>query len=530
MFPRRLKIRFAILAILSLAPVAFLAIAGSYYLYRAGLSFYVYWPMAGCWLAAYLLGRYWTRRQSSVLNEAAEVPTPEYWTDRDQAAWKIVEQYVAELKPVPTEQMSDLNRYATEAQDLAMKIARIYQPTAADPFGHLTLPEIMTCGELVSADMARLIRDYIPGSHLLSINDLRWTRDAVEQATVWYPRLRNLYWAASAIFNPIKTGMQVVATKAGLAPAFAGFQQNVLLWFHTTYVKELGRYLIELNSGRLKVGAQRYRELMAQHQAPPTVATPETPPTDRPATASLPPVVVAIVGPVKAGKSSLVNAILGEARAATDVLLLTAGVTQYRYQPESLPELTLHDTAGFGNDGPSDADVRAAVDAARNADVLLLVVPARSAARQPESQFLDRVRAVLASQPDLKLPPVLLVLSHVDLLTPAAEWAPPYNWRNGTRTKEVTIRDAAEAAGEVFAGRTVATLPVCTSPGREWGVQDELIPAIAVLLGEARGIALLRTIHKEATADKTRRVMNQIVNVGGHVLRTLWENAKKPPS
>ena len=149
-------------------------------------------------------------------------------------------------------------------------MARVYKPNAADPFGHLTLPEILACGELVAHDLTTLVNKYVPGSHLLSVSDLKRIRNTVDQAAEWYPRLRNVYWVASAIFNPVKTGMQVAATKAGLAPAFAGFQQNMMLWFYTAYLKELGRYLIELNSGRLKVGAKRYLELMALHKEPPT--------------------------------------------------------------------------------------------------------------------------------------------------------------------------------------------------------------------------------------------------------------------
>ncbi len=36
----------------------------------------------------------------------------------------------------------------------------------------------------------------------------------------------------------------------------------LLVWFYTAYVHRLGTYLIELNSGRLRIGAVRYRELM----------------------------------------------------------------------------------------------------------------------------------------------------------------------------------------------------------------------------------------------------------------------------
>lgn len=531
--PPRYKFRIAVVTLLALAPVVFLAGVGMYHLWDRGWSFTAYWPMAVCWLAAYLLGQYWTRRRKPA--ETTSRPAPEYWTDRDRAAWKIVEAHAAAVPALTPEQFGDLNRYASDAQEMALQVARVYKPNAADPFGHLTLPEILACGELVAHDLTALVNKYVPGSHLLSVGDLKRIRDTADQAAEWYPRLRNVYWAASAIFNPVKTGLQVAATTAGLAPAFAGFQQNMMVWFYTAYLKELGRHLIELNSGRLKVGARRYQELMALHREPPVgeASGGRRPPVDReqgadaPRSPEAPPVTLAIVGPVKAGKSSLVNALLGEQKAGTDVLPLTPGVTRYTLTQPGRPTFTLLDTAGFGNDGASEADVKAAVEAARLADVMLLVVPARSAARRPESEFLDRVRSALAALPNLRMPPVLVVLSHVDLLSPVMEWAPPYDWRAGTRPKEVQLREAIEAATEQFADRAAGVVPVCTAAGKEMGVKDELLPAVVAFLGEARGVSLLRALHVEASADQTKRVVNQVLSAGGQLLKAWWETTKK---
>ena len=47
-----------------------------------------------------------------------------------------------------------------------------------------------------------------------------------------------------------------------------------------------------------------------------------------------PPMVVDLVaGQVKAGKSSVINAILGEQRAATSVVPMTAEITRYELHP-----------------------------------------------------------------------------------------------------------------------------------------------------------------------------------------------------
>ena len=534
--PRPVRIRIAVVAALFLLPVLVLSCFGMVYL-RQWLPWYAYYPpIAVSMMTGYWLARRWTRSPTKLPTDVE--PPPDYWTDRDRTAWQAVEAHLAALPPVSVDDFGDMEKGAKDAEALALLVARVYQPAARDPFGHLTLPEILACGELVAQDMAKLVTESVPGSHLFSVNDLKRVRTAVDVATDWYPRLRNAYWLAQAVIAPFQTAAQVVTTKAGFAPAFAGMQQNVLLWFQTAQGRQLGRYLIELNSGRLKVGAARYRELMKLHLEPPTAAeasgrreradgSSAPPPSEpsaglRPPLAPTPPITVALVGPVKAGKSSLVNALLGEERAATDVLPLTPGATRYTLSKPGQPTLSVMDTAGFGNDGPSEADVIAAAEAAGEADVLLLVVPARSAARKPESDFLDRVIAAVKAKPQLRLPPAVCVLSHVDLLTPAREWAPPYDWRAGTRPKEASVREAVAAATETFGDRVADVLPVCTAAGKELG-RDELLARVSGFLGEARGVGFLRTLHAEAAADKYKRVAGQVLNVGGALLKAFLD-------
>lgn len=542
MTPTGIKTRVCIVTALGLTPVVFLTGVGVYHLYDTGWSYIAYWPMAASFFASYALAWYWTRRKTitpDTLPDTGEKPA-EYWTDRDREAWKLVESHAIAAGNRTTDDMADFQQYAKDAEELALKITRLYHPSAKDPFGHLTLPEVLACGELVSQDMSELVENYVPGSHLLTVNDWKRARDTAETVADWYPRVRNVYWLVSAVFNPLKTATQVAMTKGGLAPVFKQVQQNMLLWFHTAYVHRLGRYLIELNSGRLKVGAKRYRELLAKHMVPPTDPTTngQQPPVPEDVSAQksdVPPspvpeanlVSVTIVGPVKAGKSSLVNAILGEQKAATDVLPLTLGATRYTLRQPGLPTLTLIDTAGYGNEGATDADLASALVESKNSDILILATPARSAARKPEVEFLDKLKAAFSLLPHLRMPPVLVAITHADLLTPAAEWSPPYDWRTGTRPKERTMHEAVAAAREQFAGRALDVIPLAAAPDRIHGVRDDLLPAIAKLLGDGRGVGLLRALHAEAEADRTKRVVKQVLNTGQEVLRALWDSAKK---
>src|SRR5207244_4181720 len=161
----------------------------------------------------------------------------------------------------------------------------------------------------------------------------------------WYRRSSNVYWIASALFNPIETGLRYVAAKYGLSDTLQKLQDNLVLWFYTAFVHRLGSYLIELNSVRLRVGARRCREAL--------------------------------------------------------------------------------DTVGYAHTGPREDQLRNTEQAARQSDLLLLVLHARNPARQADLDMLTKLRDWFASQPELKMPPVLAVLTHIDLLSPAMEWAPP---------------------------------------------------------------------------------------------------------
>ena len=405
------RLRILLLAFLAAAPFVFLMGVGSYHLWETRWNWIAWWPMAASLTLAYLLGWRWTRKRANrLLPGTGTDQAPMHWTDRDRAAWQVVEARAAAVERVTSEQMADANRYAAEAIALALDVARVYKPGATDPFGHLTLPEVLACGELVSRDLSLRVNKYVPGSHLLSIDDWKRARTLVD----WGQRAWNISWLARIIYNPVNASAQFLASKAGGKP-LDKIQDNVMLWFYTAWLHELGRYLIELNSGRLKVGAERYRELVETKA--PLPGEPEAVPL---------PVTVALVGQVKAGKSSLVNAMLGEERAKTDVLPVTPDGTTYELNQTDAPRLTLIDTAGYGQGGPTEAELQAAMNAAQKSDVLLMVTPARTAARRADVEFLEKLIAAFKARPHLKLPPIVVAVSQIDLLTPAVECSPPY--------------------------------------------------------------------------------------------------------
>jgi predicted GTPase len=525
------KTRVILVVVLFLAPFVFLTSVGGYHLYHVtgplGMSwlFWSWWPLFLAFVLSYLMAYRWTRRDSL----PPPPGPPNYWTDRDAAAWEKVTAKARSFEKVTTAQLTSAKHYTDLALDLAKQVAEVYNPGAEDPFEHLTIPEVLACVELASAELNELEQKYIPGVHMLRIRDYK----KVKRAADWYQTGQNLYWAGAAVFNPVEVGLRWLASRYALGSLFTKVQENVLLWFHTAFVHETGRYLIELNSGRLKVGVKRYRELLAANQAPPaqpdgpTTAAESAPTNAPPEPPGVKPVGVAVLGAVKAGKSSLVNALLGQQAATVDTLPVPHVGTKYRVTlPDGQP-LSVLDTAGYGQEGPNEEEFAAAAEAATDADLILLVTPATNPGRKPDVELLDRLRVWFAGRPQLRLPPTVAVVNQVDLLSPKAEWAPPYDWRAGPRLKEASIRDCVAAVGEQLGVRVVDVVPVCARPGETWDITDGLVPVMANHLDAARGSAVLRAFHSEAAADRLKKLGGQLVEGGKQALRILLQSLKK---
>jgi predicted GTPase len=512
---------------LILAPFLFLSSVGSYYLWTLHWGFFAWWPLASCMALGYTLGWHWQRKR--LLLHPPDFTVPHHWTEQDNRAWKLVQAQAQLAETLSTDTLCNLDHYLTTAKEMADQLAAFYHPGTSDPVSDLTVPEILTVIELAAHDLVELVDRYVPGGHLLTIRDWRRARQALD----WYQPASNAYWAITALFAPLETGARFAASKLGLSQPWQMLQQNLLVWFHTAYVHRLGTYLIELNSGRLRIGAARYRELIEGANASTkttTQATPTSADVPQPLEAARQ-VTIVVVGQVKAGKSSLINALLGEQRAVTDVLPATAGVQRYELHPPNIPShLLLLDTVGYGHEGPKADQLAATREAARQADLMLLVVHARNPARQADVELLRELHAWFASHPELKRPPLLVVMTHIDLLSPALEWSPPYDWRQPARPKEEHIQQALTTTWQHVGAYAAGVAPVCTAAGKIYGIDEWLLPALAEQLDEAHGVALLRCLRAEIDETKVRKVFHQLLAAAQEAARIVWKILPRGPS
>jgi predicted GTPase len=512
--------RSAVLGFLVFLPVAVYAVLGGLALWETGLLRKTWWVAPSFWLAAWLIGKVW--RSGHPMRQGHSVPIPSHWTRRDEQAALIVRDFQQQVDQFTPAQLTDPAFYQEQAKKLSMALAQNYFPDAEDPYSSLTVPEVLAAVRLSLDDLEQWLLTSLPGSRLLSIR--QW--QMFQHAPKWIRRIQNTTWAASILMNPANIA-RWWTSKATADPITTELQTEVLAVIYLRFIREMGFYLIEMNSGRLRGGADAYR----RHFQAGAGRVAESAENTGPFPSSTQCVNVALVGQVSSGKSSLVNALTGAHQAAVDILPKTREVHRYQATFGTPPVcVTLLDTPGYGEAGASADQLKEIREALLESHAVLVVMDAHSPAREADRRTLRELETWYQSQPQLKPPPMLGILTHVDLLRPALEWSPPYEWREPVRPKEHSIHDAVEYARELFGALLAAVVPVCSDLERQraWGILEELVPALISILGEAQSGALLRAYEQDLDRDHVKILLKQLGRFGMEVVRGWIEERVLP--
>ena len=505
-----------VLGAMFLIPVLMYLGMAVYALWATHLLTRLWWLLPACWVLTWGLSKVWPATPSTQQQLADFADAPPHWTARDQEAARIIRVYQERVNDFTPEQLTNPTFYQQQGQLLAMELASHYHPRASDAISSLTVPEVLAAMRLVVDDMEQWMLEAVPGSQLLTIRHWKMLGSAPK----WYKRLQDTAWVASVLINPLNIA-RYFTSQLTLAPVTTELQTELLAVVYLRFIRQLGIYLIEMNSGRLRGGANEYR---AAFQSSPQAAPGRVSDKWTPQAIAAQPVTIALVGQVSSGKSSLVNALSGSHQAEVDLLPETQSVTRYQLQlGEPAVAVTLLDTPGYSEAGITPSQLKQIQSALRESNCVLVVMDAHSPARDADVRAIRDLELWYKSQPRLKLPPMIGVLTHIDLLRPTLEWSPPYNWRSPAKPKEQSIHDAIEYVKGLF-GQSLATLiPVCTAAAEEraWGVTEELLPAMMERLDDTRSVALLRAFEKDLDRDRLKRVLQQLRRSGSDLVR-MW--------
>jgi len=499
-----LKLQWISILLMLVIPYLTLGIAGWLYLFEHG--YFLLWLVStvAVTLIAWPVLRWLQRRSTRPLDEGViEVEPSSHWSPRGHAAWNAVEAVAAraatrDISLDRPEPMWELLREVFET------VAREFHKGSSQAMLEVPVPHMLLLVELVARDLRRAFSENVPASHILTIGDLR----RMQRLATFAPTLYRFYRIAMVAVNPASALARElnIYLQGQMVNASAAETKR---WAIQFILKKAGYYAIELYSGQLMLRDVEFTPYTSP-SARNAMATQER----RDALLQEEPLRILIIGQVKSGKSSLVNALFGETRAAVDVVPRTRHVEPYLLERDGMQRAIILDTAGYedaSRAAEAVAEVRLEV---LRCDLILMTCAANAAARDADRQLLDELRKVIQADPDREFPPLVVALTQIDRLRPFREWEPPYDIAQPSNTKAEQIREALEATATDLAVDPAQVIPVCLLPSRLYNVEEGLIPAILNSMGSAQRLKCLRCLREHKDEEYWNRLRQQAGNTG----------------
>lgn len=456
------------------------------------------WPL---WRAIRRRSKEEARRALSGLAE----PSPG-WNRIEREAWTdvlAIADNTAPLSFMETEPLIAIARETIEG------VARRFHPQADDAWAQFSLPEALLLAERLCRDVRREALKHVPGVRAMKLSHALWMRSQIERygpvARIGY----GVWRALRAAFNPLQAAGQEVGGVV-LDRTADVLSLRMRAYLTRLLVIEIGRAAIDLYSGRLRLSDE---EIRAAQQRDMAGATAEP----------VVPVRIVLAGQVNAGKSSLLNALAQEVRGAVGPVPTTGSAAEYLLDRNGQPSAVLVDTPGLD---ASTGTIEELLRQAERADLVLWVAAATQPARANDRSALDDLRARARAELTRRQAPILLALTHIDQLRPAAEWAPPYDIATPAHPKAQAIRAAMDAVTRTLDLPVETIVPVAMPPDREPYNLDALWARIALELDEAKLVQLDR-LRVGQHAFSLRELSEQLGNAGRLLVRGLLKSPQR---
>lgn len=449
------------------------------------------------WPLSWFVRRRANAQAQLALGEIAQPSTD--WHERERDAWSDVLAIADTTAPFS---LTDAALVLSNAQATVEVVARRFHPQAQEAWAQFSLPELLLLAERVSRDVRHEALAQVPGVRALRLSHLIWvhrqhTRYGSLAWTGWRTGSALLRLLRAAL-NPLRAAGQE-ASAALVDKAATVLSYRLRAYATRLLILEIGRAAIDLYSGRLKLSDAELR----------AAQTRDADPVEGP----IAPVRIVLIGQVSAGKSSLVNALAQEVRSAVGPVPTTALAAEYLLEVEGQPAVSVVDMPGLTDCVDQDVPVQV-----ERADLIIWVASAVQPARGLDLKTLDAIRAWAVADAARRPPPILLALTHIDELRPAAEWAPPYDIAAPARPKARAIRAAMEAVGRALDLPIEAIVPIAMPPGSKSYNLDAVWARLALELEEAKLVQLDRLRRGQQTIS-LRELASQLGHAGRFILK-----------
>jgi uncharacterized protein len=383
----------------------------------------------------------------------------------------------------------DWQTFWRRCQDLVVAISHIYNPEVKYPLLNIYIPQVYGLIRGTVNDMDQWMQKLAPALNQVTVGQAYQTYEVYRKLEPSARKLWKVWNWAQWVLNPITA----VAKKASEGVGNRASQElliNLSQLLREAALRNLCKQALSLYAGTKlelstptlpQVKTQALHDILAQAEPPEILAQK--------------PINILLVGRTGAGKSSLINTLFQDELAAVDVLPSTDKIQNYHWETENGETLNLWDTPGY--EQVKREDLRDLVlDYASNADLLLLVTPALDPALQMDVDFLQDVKSEVA---DL---PIITIVTQVDRLRPIREWQPPYNWENGEKPKEISIREATKYRQQLLGNFANLVLPIVTNDPKTnriaWNI-EALSSGLLVAIDPAKQLRLTRFLRNLET-------------------------------